>query len=105
MPDTRTANHYFTLLHVIVVPFGSKLKGHVCLPARRYSSVLPLLPVPFRDPHGNRSPCWSKAFLFSSDFSSSWAELKVGKFILRVPDKFLLAFNVVTHGWGPNSIT
>ncbi|MEQ2172433.1 hypothetical protein GOODEAATRI_020994 [Goodea atripinnis] len=54
--------------------FGSKLKSHVCLPARRHSHVLPFLSGSF--PKRKRPPCWIMTFLVSSDSSSSWGELE-----------------------------
>ncbi|MEQ2252305.1 hypothetical protein ILYODFUR_020435 [Ilyodon furcidens] len=64
-------NHYLSWLHVIaviVVTFGSQLKSHVCLPARRHSGVVPLLSC------SCLRPTWNEA---SSDSSSSWAEVEV----------------------------
>ncbi|MEQ2265796.1 hypothetical protein XENORESO_012761 [Xenotaenia resolanae] len=64
-------NHYLSWLHVIaviVVTFGSQLKSHVCLPARRHSGVVPLLSC------SCLRPKWNEA---SSDSSSSSAEVEV----------------------------
>ncbi|MED6275472.1 hypothetical protein CHARACLAT_026867 [Characodon lateralis] len=84
---------------------GSKLKSYVCLPARRRSTG---------DLCGRGLFVGSWGFYSNSDvvMKSAVTPLvpvhglagsRLMQFTLKVPEKFSLAFNVVTHGWGPNN--
>ncbi|MEQ2304945.1 hypothetical protein AMECASPLE_032444 [Ameca splendens] len=110
MPDTQTANHYLTLLHVIVVSLDP---GNSVMPACQQetlafspsSSVGTCVEEVCLLEHGvfiqtmtsQEVRCFS--FLFPV---LGCAGSRLMQFMLKVPEKFLLAFNVVNHGLGPN---